>query len=146
MDKSIIDDKLFIDVDPSKFSQVIRNFVSNAIKFTDADGTVRVDCLLVSREIETASSSWTFNPFAANAMSTFIAPSSSKHSFITLEPGEDDMSGCGTDVESRPPLATSPIRILRIEVHDSGAGVSEVCSLKIMPPMMIVYQPVLVFL
>jgi len=42
---------LYLDADPNKFAQVLRNLVSNALKFSTTNGTVKV-CASVQRNIK----------------------------------------------------------------------------------------------
>ena len=43
-------DDVFIMADKHKLAQVVRNITSNALKFTPAQGSVRISCDLVARK------------------------------------------------------------------------------------------------
>ena len=79
-----------IDVDKTKMTQVMRNLLSNALKFTPAGGTVRVEAQYADRILSSGDNTHsTRSETGANAAPTF----------------------------------------LRIRVVDTGAGISQVCSI-----------------
>eukprot|EP00602_Paraphysomonas_sp_CaronLab_P011554 CAMPEP_0185041960 /NCGR_PEP_ID=MMETSP1103-20130426/41889_1 /TAXON_ID=36769 /ORGANISM="Paraphysomonas bandaiensis, Strain Caron Lab Isolate" /LENGTH=523 /DNA_ID=CAMNT_0027581911 /DNA_START=653 /DNA_END=2224 /DNA_ORIENTATION=+ len=83
-------DEVVLDVDVNKFSQVIRNLVSNAIKFTPRGGMVTVVATLVNA------------PRPSSSSSSILGDTSSRYS----DTKEDE-------------------KRLRIEVHDTGCGISK---------------------
>ena len=121
-------------LDQAKMGQVIRNLVSNAVKFTPARGTVCVSISQIKVHVPDAkakrnrrgTSSLPFFPQIAireplRTLGHKIAPLiSRKHSLRGQKYSGQSISQDGSSPQSEP-----HINYLRIEVKDSGAGISE---------------------
>lgn len=121
-------------LDQSKMGQVIRNLVSNAVKFTPARGTV---CVSISQvKVHVPDAKGKRNRRGTNGLPSFpqiaireplrtlghrIAPLiSRKHSLRGQK-----YSGHGISQDGSLPQSEPHVNYLRIEVKDSGAGISE---------------------
>jgi signal transduction histidine kinase len=118
-------------LDQSKMGQVIRNLVSNAVKFTPARGTVCVSTSQIkvqvpdARRNKSSSSVPSFPQIAVReplrTLGRKIAPLiSGKHSLL-----DQKYSRQSTTLDGSSPQSVPHINYLRIEVRDSGAGISE---------------------
>eukprot|EP00602_Paraphysomonas_sp_CaronLab_P002680 CAMPEP_0185021538 /NCGR_PEP_ID=MMETSP1103-20130426/4227_1 /TAXON_ID=36769 /ORGANISM="Paraphysomonas bandaiensis, Strain Caron Lab Isolate" /LENGTH=463 /DNA_ID=CAMNT_0027553119 /DNA_START=928 /DNA_END=2319 /DNA_ORIENTATION=+ len=114
IDPSIFNKDIYIHVDVSKFSQVLRNLVSNALKFTPPGGQVDFYAFVTSKSEPTYSES--------NAAENIRKVTSKNSHGIFSNPTATANS---TRVSYSTPDCTDFNRVLRIEVHDSGPGISE---------------------
>lgn len=104
-----------IDIDVGKISQVIRNLVSNAIKFTPVHGVVTVSAHFIEKsDVSIEEPALAFIAAERKSIKKSLSRSSSAVAYLigadpTFDGDDDD------DIESG---------ILRIEVKDSGCGMS----------------------
>jgi len=97
----------FLVADPHKLSQVIRNLISNALKFTPIGGNVTIK---ISRTVTALNQPLisNFRGFSANKVHV------------------DDLSLASAASVLQAKNCDSHQEILRIEVHDDGVGISKV--------------------
>ena len=95
------DSELFINSDRTKFCQIVRNLVSNAIKYTD-EGTVTIRADLL--------------PVAADSVSP-----GTNHQLDSLSRDQDQNETTTASAEDAPRRLPS----LRIQVKDTGIGIKE---------------------
>ena len=96
-------DDIYIDGDKQKLGQVMRNLISNALKFTPSGGTVTVRAVsLTSRYLPAPAHRRSIKSYLVTEVASKVAPAS-------------------------PPMV--PLW-LKVEVSDTGAGISKVsdCS------------------
>lgn len=107
-------DDLLVNIDVTKFSQVLRNLLSNALKFTPKGGRVDVSCYQIP-----------FDYQEKESIHFAKVPDGVKEQFETLL----QLREFKTTPKS---LATIPclcdLGYARISVQDTGAGISEVHS------------------
>jgi signal transduction histidine kinase len=129
-DISILNEKACIYADESKFQQVLRNLLSNALKFTPKQGTVKVHVQLFPwKELDQHNEGIVF-------ASSMISSSHGQQSFTTTAEttavnGEDERtiqqpqkhSPRDSDTILPNPL---PDTFARISVIDTGCGISDV--------------------
>ena len=108
-------------VDQHKMSQVIRNLVSNAIKFTPENGIIKVNMSLVRLLVDENQSK---SPTAANKQRAH--PSTLKPSALERTKSVQILTTKDPEILTRT-LKSSSVYLdyLRIEVTDSGVGISE---------------------
>ena len=108
-------------VDQHKMSQVIRNLVSNAIKFTPENGIIKVNMSLVRLLVDENQSK---SPTAANKQRAH--PSTLKPSGLERTKSVQILTTKDPEILTRT-LKSSSVYLdyLRIEVTDSGVGISE---------------------
>ena len=90
-------------IDPSKMARVIRNFISNALKFTRAGDSIQINVNTFHKEKKVEKGSTIF---------------SSEFKFSSIIP-EDHMD---IEAQNDPP---PPHNFVRIEVKDTGIGIAE---------------------
>jgi len=125
---------VFMMIDSYKISQVLRNLVSNALKFSPAGKQVVVDV----QHIRASSNKTIFNRFSSNKR--FYTSSAA---IIAVTDDTDDViQGQGKDIESQQslpnnnnssitglnalPIPNYQVDMIRIAVTDVGAGISKV--------------------
>lgn len=108
LDPSLLQENMCIEVDRSKFSQCLRNLISNAIKFSSPGGSVSVCTYLVSGTGDHKSDKYGQNKKSKSRVHC-VELASRKLSEINLR--NADLYGG---------------QMLRIEVYDNGPGISEV--------------------
>eukprot|EP00602_Paraphysomonas_sp_CaronLab_P011252 CAMPEP_0185043538 /NCGR_PEP_ID=MMETSP1103-20130426/42955_1 /TAXON_ID=36769 /ORGANISM="Paraphysomonas bandaiensis, Strain Caron Lab Isolate" /LENGTH=535 /DNA_ID=CAMNT_0027583717 /DNA_START=776 /DNA_END=2383 /DNA_ORIENTATION=+ len=105
IDPVFLTKSIYMEVDIRKISQVIRNLISNALKFTPAGGRVDVYAFLTPKHKQRRNNG-----------------SFSVHPFISQE---DAMIGFPQHGEVDITTAELSNYYLRVEVHDSGVGISK---------------------
>eukprot|EP00602_Paraphysomonas_sp_CaronLab_P002340 CAMPEP_0185032018 /NCGR_PEP_ID=MMETSP1103-20130426/19833_1 /TAXON_ID=36769 /ORGANISM="Paraphysomonas bandaiensis, Strain Caron Lab Isolate" /LENGTH=497 /DNA_ID=CAMNT_0027567751 /DNA_START=722 /DNA_END=2215 /DNA_ORIENTATION=+ len=105
-----------VNVDISKFSQVIRNLVSNSLKFTPPGGQVNLFAYLKSKPSAGSSGSFNF------PMGSLIECASSGHNGRILD---ETIAESGVRRLKRSGACVPDCSIVRIEVHDTGPGISQ---------------------
>ena len=109
--------------DKHKLGQVMRNLVSNGIKFTGAGGIIAVKLSMVSGK-SNASAPPTESNSRWWCLSIFCGINAAKHP-SGLAKKDVDVAGHG----QRLAVGEDGMeQFLRIEVTDSGAGISKVCD------------------
>lgn len=106
-----------IFADRSKISQVLRNFISNALKFTPSGGHVRVVQKFFPSVNSTTDNTIPLEnkPNTLSSIMKEVVRSRTVSSAVFV-----------TNVEDDPESGTGTNGILRIEVHDTGHGISKV--------------------
>lgn len=102
-----------VNVDERKIAHILRNLISNALKFTPSGGSVKVFTKVRRRK---------------NAAVPLI------ESRASVQPvGLSILEQCASTLERLTPTSSFNLNdyILRIEVHDTGVGISEVFSTSI---------------
>ena len=94
---------LYLNADPNKFAQVIRNLVSNALKFTSSNGTVKVSATVQHK------SKHQTNEDSSNIMSNLFRKTTFRRPSTHMYENEHE-------------------DFLVLTVTDSGAGISKVKS------------------
>lgn len=93
-----------LQIDQHKMSQVLRNLVSNALKFTHEGGSVAVVATHFTVQLE--------------------SPEPPKWRHTSVGPDTHTAAGAGTGGGGAPPADLPVGHMLRIEVRDTGAGIS----------------------
>ncbi len=114
-------DGVMVKIDRTKFSQVLRNIVSNALKFTPRNGKVSVSCHTLCSTTNDHGVIFAESSIPSNTTDTTNAPSMevNRHCFNPEECIRID-SG-----------------FVRINVTDTGPGISKVCYLRIFVAMIL---------
>lgn len=105
-----------VHVDINKISQVIRNLVSNALKFTPKGGCVTVHSLRVCHD-ERPVSTVTANTSLHSATPKNTSENSGTGLLMTTPKYKRNSVG-----------ASSKLDFVRLEVRDTGPGISKVCN------------------
>lgn len=108
LDSVLVNENMCIYADRSKFSQCVRNLISNAIKFSCSGGTVTVYTYLVTEEDDRESDMFSS---ATNEHRKVHCVEMTEKFYNNMT--ADNMSYNG--------------QVLRIEVYDTGPGISSVC-------------------
>ena len=108
-------DDVLINIDVTKFSQVLRNLLSNALKFTPKGGKVDVSCYMIPMDHQDK-----------EPIHFAKVPAGVKEQLETLLQLRE-FKTTSKSLESVPSL--SDLGYVRISVQDTGAGISEVIFL-----------------
>jgi len=112
IDPAVVDDNIHLNVDPRKISQVLRNLISNALKFTPKNG--KVDVYVYLKQMSSVNSS-TRSSFAI---------------LNKVQPLGTAVDGRNLSWDRKTNIGHSNLydvenTVLRIEVHDTGVGISQ---------------------
>ena len=120
-----VDSTDLLSIDKFKMSQVVRNFMSNALKFTPDGGTITIRaCFIPDKTPDLPPNNGKHTKDGRRRPFQVESSTRSKDGYVDIEGGSDD----GNDDDNNPLHVSRKSRdqhgMLRISVLDSGAGIS----------------------